>query len=139
MPLAERCRNLREWLLAGDYEQGLAALDVCAEPSPAPNAGLPRWDGGIRANTTLLLQAGKDWGEAIQMVRYARYIAERGMRVVVQCPREIEGVLQTHDGVALTYDDREAVQSGDYVLPMSSLPHPRRQHSAEYPLSVFAF
>lgn len=123
MPKEERCRNMREWLLAGDYERGLAALSDCAEPPPSPDPGLPRWDGGIRQNATLLLQAGKEWGEAIQMVRYARFIAEKGMRVVVQCPHEIEALLQTHEGVSFTYNDSEVARSGDYALPMSSLPY----------------
>ncbi len=121
VPQPERCRNLRKWLLAGDYEQGLAALDACA--SASMDAGLPRWDGLIRPNDTLLLQAGGDWGEAIQMVRYARFIAEKGMRVVLQCPRELEEILQTHDGVALTYNNHEVARSGSHILPISSLPY----------------
>lgn len=136
MPLEERCANLREWLLAGDYEQGLAALDVCAAPSPAPDPGLPRWDGLIRPNATLLLQAGTDWGEAIQMVRYARFIAEKGMRVVAQCPQEIEEILQTHDGVALVYGNHELASSGGYALPMSSLPHQFRTRLDGIPLTI---
>lgn len=121
VPLAERCNHIREWLLAGDYDQGFAALDACVPTSMG--AGLPRWDGLIRPNDTLLLQAGSDWGEAIQMVRYARFIAEKGMRVVLQCPREIEEILQTHDGIALTYSNHEVARSGSQVLPISSLPH----------------
>ncbi len=136
MPLEERCANLRQWLLAGDYEQGLAALDVCAAPSPAPSPGLPRWDGLIRPNTTLLLQAGTDWGEAIQMVRYARFIAEKGMRVVAQCPQEIEEILQTHDGIALVYGDQELASSGGYVLPMSSLPLQFQTRLDSIPLTI---
>lgn len=122
-PLEERCRAVREWLLAGDYERGLAALADCAPAPDCVDSGLPRWDGLVRAGRTLLLQAGADWGEAIQMVRYARFIAEKGMRVVVQCAPEVEEILQTHDGVALTCSRHERARSGDYVLFMSGLPH----------------
>ena len=135
VPLAERCGNIREWLLTGDYEQGMAALDACTPP-PLMEAGLPRWDGLVRPNDTLLLQAGEDWGEAIQMVRYARFIAEKGMRVVLQCPREIEGILQTHEGIALTYNNHETARSGSQVLPISSLPHLFQTRLDSIPLNI---
>jgi len=136
MPLEERYLKAREWLLAGEYEQGLAALDARSELIPMPDSGLPRWDGMLRPNQTLLLQAGENWEEAIQLVRYARFIAETGMRVAVQCPQELEGILQTHDGIAMAYGNREATRSGDYAIPLASLPHLFQTRLERIPLNI---
>lgn len=136
MPLEERCLRAREWLLAGDYEAGLAALDARAMLVRLPETELPRWDGIVRPNRTLLLQVGESWEEAIQLVRYARFITEAGMRVVVQCPHEIESILQTHDGIALTYGNHEPARSGDYVLPLASLPMLFQTRPDRIPLNI---
>ncbi len=135
-PLGERCAKVRGWLLDGDYETGLAALDACASHAPLPSTGLPRWDGLIRASQTLLLQAGEDWSEALQLIRYARFITEAGMRVVVQCPEALERILETHDGIALTFGNQEVPRSGDFVLPLASLPHLFQTRAERIPLNI---
>ena len=101
-----------------DYEARLA-VPAFADPAWAPSA--PRWDGGEPRGRTILLVAEQGLGDAIQFVRLATVLAERGARVVVQAPRPLAALFRTVDGVAAAVAPGDALPPHDAWLPLLSL------------------
>jgi Flp pilus assembly protein TadD len=101
-----------------DYESRLA-VPAFADPAWAPSA--PRWDGGEPRGRTILLVAEQGLGDAIQFVRLATVLAERGARVVVQAPRPLAALFRTVDGVAAVVAPGDALPPHDAWLPLLSL------------------
>ena len=54
----------------------------------------PQWDGSDLAGRTVFLHAEQGLGDTIQFIRYAALVAERGGRIVVECPPELKRLLQ---------------------------------------------
>jgi tetratricopeptide (TPR) repeat protein len=86
--------NLAFQLLArGQFERGLAEFewrDRCVARfamRQIPNR--PRWDGSPLQSRTLLVHAEQGLGDTIQFIRYLPLLAERGGRIVFECPCEL--------------------------------------------------
>ena len=67
---------------------------------PRPVLDRPEWDGSSLARKTILLYTEQGYGDAIQFVRYAPVLAERGARVVLRCQPELAAIFSTVPGVA---------------------------------------
>jgi tetratricopeptide (TPR) repeat protein len=78
-----------------DYEWRWAASGF-----PRPVLGRPEWDGSALAGKTILLYTEQGFGDAIQFVRYAPLLAERGARVALRCQPELTAIFSTVPGVA---------------------------------------
>jgi len=120
--------NLALALLAqGDYAEGLREyewrLRLAELGGRAPRLSLPRWQGEELRGKTLLLTAEQGIGDALQFVRFASNVAERGARVVVQAPGDLRGLLATAPGVAATVGSDDPLAACDFELPLLSLPH----------------
>ena len=120
--------NLALALLAqGDYAEGLSEyewrLRLAELGGRAPRLPLPRWQGEDLRGKTLLLTAEQGIGDALQFVRFAPHVAERGARVVVQARGELRPLLATAPGVAATVGSDDALAACDFELPLLSLPH----------------
>jgi tetratricopeptide (TPR) repeat protein len=102
-----------------EYEWRLALQELGGRTTFDPTR---RWDGRIAAGTTLLLTAEQGLGDAVQFVRYARTLAERGMRVAVQAPAPLRTLLATAPGVAAVCAPGDALPAHDAHLPLLSLP-----------------
>jgi tetratricopeptide (TPR) repeat protein len=80
-------------LLQGKFAEAwpeYAWLSRCKQfRSPNWNLPQPTWDGRELNGQTILLHAEQGFGDAIQFVRYAPLIAQRGGKVVIQCQREL--------------------------------------------------
>jgi tetratricopeptide (TPR) repeat protein len=80
-------------LLQGNFAEGwpeYSWLSRCKEfASPNWNLPQPTWDGRELNGQTILLHAEQGFGDAIQFVRYAPLVVQRGGRVVIQCQREL--------------------------------------------------
>jgi tetratricopeptide (TPR) repeat protein len=57
------------------------------------------WDGGDVAFKTFLIHTEQGLGDTIQFIRYAPLLAERGARVIVECPPDLTDLLRTVRGV----------------------------------------
>jgi tetratricopeptide (TPR) repeat protein len=86
-----------------------------------PALPAPRWDGGDLPGGTLLLTAEQGIGDAVQFVRFARALAERRMRVIVQAPLSLCPLLATAPGVAAAVATGTATPGCDVALPLLSL------------------
>ncbi|MGH8765171.1 MAG: tetratricopeptide repeat protein [Burkholderiales bacterium] len=101
MALLSQGRWLEAW---EDYEWRWQASGF-----PRPRFSRPEWDGSDPSQKTIFLYTEQGFGDAIQFVRYARLLAERGARVVLRCQPELKTLLATAAGVtnALTVADPE--------------------------------
>ncbi len=90
-------------LTLGDYAQGWREYEwrwQCVNfPYKRQQFPQPIWDGSDPAGRTILLDSEGGFGDIIQFVRYARLLADRGVRIILGCPPELKELLRTVDGV----------------------------------------
>lgn len=71
----------------------------------------PLWDGSDPAGKTILLYCEQGYGDAIQFVRYAPLLAERGARVIIEA---LPGLVKLFRGIA---GMQEVIAAGDTLPP----------------------
>jgi len=71
---------------------------------------------------TLLVTAEQGIGDALQFIRFVAPLAQRGVRVIVQTPSELRGLLATAAGVAATVATTDPLPACDAEIPLLSLP-----------------
>ncbi len=84
----------------------------------------PLWDGRpLKSSEMLLLHSEQGFGDAIQFVRYARVLLQRGQRVIVECQRELLRLFGSSlDGIPV-YARSDPLPAFAAHCPMLSLPH----------------
>jgi tetratricopeptide (TPR) repeat protein len=119
--------NLALALLAnGEFAQGWReyewrlALRKLGGAVPLPPA--PRWTGEPLAGKRLLVTTEQGLGDALQFIRYARVLAERGAHVVVQSPEPLRRLLATAPGVAGVIGRDQGPPECDAHVPLLSVP-----------------
>jgi len=123
---AETHWNLANALLAdGDYTRGFVTYEWrFRRPGMAERVLLlPRWRGEILAGKTILLSAEQGLGDAIQFVRFAQPLADRGARVIVECYPGLERLFATAPGVSRVVKWGQLVDDADFTAPLMSVPH----------------
>jgi tetratricopeptide (TPR) repeat protein len=83
---------------------------------------LSRWQGESLADKTLLVRAEQGFGDALQFIRYAQELKQRGARVVVQCRPPLARLLATTPGVDSVTVAGEALPPVDLQVPLLSVP-----------------
>ena len=76
----------------------------------------------VRDRPRLLVTAEQGLGDTLHFARFARMLAERGMRVVMQAPRTLANLLATVPGVARVVAVDHPVPPFDAQIPLLSLP-----------------
>jgi Flp pilus assembly protein TadD len=113
-------------LLQGDYAPGWREYEwrwKCGDASePSSRFSQPLWDGGDLAGRTILLHAEQGFGDTIQFIRYARLVANRGGKVIVECQRELIGLLSQLSCVGAWVAYGESLPAFDVHYPLLSLP-----------------
>lgn len=111
-------------LLDGQLREGFEEYEWRLAPNftPPREFACPRWDGMVDPNATLLVHTEQGYGDIIQFIRYLPFIAVEGMRVIVQCPTELQSLLQGVEGIAMTYSFDEVLPDYDAHIPLLSLP-----------------
>ncbi|HSD00206.1 MAG TPA: DUF5672 family protein [Casimicrobiaceae bacterium] len=114
-------------LAAGEYEEGwreyewrLKLSELGARTAPLP---LPRWQGEDLRGKTLLLDAEQGIGDAVQFIRFAKRVADRGARVVVRASAPLCPLLASAPGVSLAVPIESPLPACDAEVPMLSLAH----------------
>jgi tetratricopeptide (TPR) repeat protein len=114
-------------LLCGDYLEGWQDFEwrwkVKALNAVAPDYPAPLWNGAPIADGTILLHAERGFGDTLQFVRYAPLVAERCDTVLLQCQRELAGLLGSVSGVSRVVLPGEALPPIHAHLPLMSLAH----------------
>lgn len=82
----------------------------------------PPWKGEDLRGRTILVHAEQGLGDAIQFVRYLSLLAQRGARVILECPSSLARLFATADGVDRIIPRGEGVPDCDYQIPLMSLP-----------------
>ena len=97
-------------MMVGDLLNGFAAYEWrFRDPAlglPPRRSSAPPWNGSDLRGRTILVYAEQGFGDTIQFIRYVAPLATQG-RVVVECQRELLGLVRRMPGVS------EAVVAGD--------------------------
>jgi Flp pilus assembly protein TadD len=113
-------------LLRGDYREGWREYEWRERtPEFAPfldRYPAPRWTGDDPAGRTLLLTAEQGLGDALQMLRFPRRIAERGARVIVAVPPVLRALAATAPGVAAVFGVDDVLPHVDAQASLMALP-----------------
>ena len=112
-------------LMLGDFEKGFE--DYEARWSPEAKETQRKvgkvWDGSDPRGKTLLLVSEQGYGDTIQFVRYASILADRGAKIVVSCPVEVEALVRTVRGVTrVIHPNEPVILQFDAFAPLASLP-----------------
>jgi hypothetical protein len=116
-------------LLAGEYGQGFADYEWRWKETSgwivneARNFSQPLWLGQEDlTGKTILLQSEQGYGDIIQFCRYARFIEQRGAKVIFEIPKALSPLLEGLCGVAKLVIHGEPLPPFDYYCPLLSLP-----------------
>jgi tetratricopeptide (TPR) repeat protein len=82
----------------------------------------PTWDGSPLAGRTILLFFEQGIGDALQFIRYAPLVKDRGGNVLVACPRKLVPILSTCAGIDGFVVDGEPAVHFDVQAGLLSLP-----------------
>jgi tetratricopeptide (TPR) repeat protein len=114
-------------LLSGEFEAGWqlyeSRWDQPFGQSQRRDFAQPLWLGREPlAGRTVLLHSEQGLGDTIQFCRYARLVAERGARVVLEVPPALVGLMSTLAGVDQIVAQGQALPAFDLHCPLMSLP-----------------
>jgi tetratricopeptide (TPR) repeat protein len=88
-----------------------------------PTLAAPLWDGGPVAGKTILLHSEQGFGDAIQCVRYAQALKQRGAaRVLLDCKPPLVRLFATVPGVDAIVPRGAPLPPYDLHCPLNSLP-----------------
>jgi tetratricopeptide (TPR) repeat protein len=122
-------------LLTGDFAQGWAEHEWRVKEDRRFAA--PQWRGEeALAGATVLLHAERGLGDTLQFCRYARLLADQGLRVVLEVQAPLRRLLSTLEGVAQVLTRGEALPAFDRHCPLLSLPRAFKTTLATIPASV---
>jgi hypothetical protein len=112
------------WLEAGDFERGWPEYEwrLKCPQFAIPQLAPPRWDGRPLDGRTILLYADHGLGDAIQFIRYAPMVKDRGGRAVVVCRAPLSRLLATCAGVDRVVVEGAPIPACDVHAPLMSLP-----------------
>ncbi|HEY8748007.1 MAG TPA: tetratricopeptide repeat protein [Tepidisphaeraceae bacterium] len=126
-------------LLAGDFERGWPAMESrrrIATLGCDRQFSEPQWRGEPLEGKTVLLHAEQGFGDAIQFIRYAPLVRDRGGRIIVQCHPELVRLFNGQAGVDHVVGDIQPLPRFDLHCPLLSLPHVFGTTLANIPASV---
>lgn len=110
-------------LLKGDFKQGWQEYEWRwrRKDYPPRQFKIPRWD-GVSNSGTVLLYTEQGFGDAIQFVRYAELVKQKGLKVYLQCQRELIRLFKLIDTIDELYAHEQDPIDCDYQFPLMSLP-----------------
>jgi predicted O-linked N-acetylglucosamine transferase (SPINDLY family) len=110
-------------LLLGQFERGWREFEYrrdlqTVESKFRPMA--PRWDGRDPAGKTIFIAHEQGFGDMIQFVRYLPLVAQKGAKVLLECPVELRRLLDGSPSYHLVLDG-DPRPDFDFYCPLMSL------------------
>ena len=126
-PNNNRAAYNRGWYLLKQslIQKGYQLLDrgrlVNVFGNSAPDVPTPKWDGKSKGIVLLHLEGGL--GDQIHQVRYAKYIAQKGCKVIVSCTGQLANLFIDVEGVSavIQHDAVFGIYHDFYVQGMSAI------------------
>ena len=113
-------------LLQGRYEEGWREYEWRWQKfdftSPCRHTDISQWDGSPLNGRTILLHAEQGFGDAIQFVRYAPLVAQRGGTVVIECHPQLVQLFKNVEGVRAVVPFSGSLPPFSCQSPLLSLP-----------------
>jgi len=110
----------------GHFEDGWrdheARWRVPGALGPGRPLAMPRWQGEDLPGKTILLHCEQGMGDAIQFIRYAPLVAERGATVVVEAFQALQRLFAGAPGVSRVIIRSDPLPPLDVHCPLMSLP-----------------
>ena len=115
------------YLLTGNFEKGWELYEwrwkTASFISPRRNFEQPLWLGNeVIGGKTILLHSEQGLGDAIQFCRYARMVAEKGAKVILEVHKPLIKLFANLDGVAQLVCYGDLLPAFDLHSPLLSLP-----------------
>ncbi|MEG4215804.1 tetratricopeptide repeat protein [Microcoleus sp. Pol14C6] len=115
-------------LLTGDLPRGLAEYEwrwqtEQAKKLPRLNFDQPVWDGSDLNGQTILLRSEQGLGDAIQFVRYAAIVQQKGGKIIISCYQELKRLFKQIPGIAQVAVRMDELPDFQVQAPLMSLPH----------------
>ena len=115
-------------LLIGDLPRGLAEYEWRWKTEQAKqlqrlNFDRPIWDGLDLNGQTILLRCEQGFGDAIQFVRYAAIVQQKGGKVIISCYQELKRLFKQIPGIEQVVVRMEELPDFQVQAPLMSLPH----------------
>ncbi|MGC4032024.1 MAG: hypothetical protein QM754_09885 [Tepidisphaeraceae bacterium] len=107
---------------AGDFTEGFERLEKRfavynqQPPAPAWDGEAPLWD------KTVVIVPEREISDLVQFVRYADLLKKRGATVLVVCPADLKGIVESVPGVSKAVPQGMPLPAYDYIIPLLSLP-----------------
>ncbi|TAD78697.1 MAG: tetratricopeptide repeat protein [Oscillatoriales cyanobacterium] len=119
-----------------DYEHRWFCVETARGLPPVPFPQ-PVWNGSqTLQGKTILLYCDMGFGDALNFVRYAPWLAARGARVLLEAPPALARLLGTVAGIDRLIPRGEAVPAFDYWSPLMSLPAAFQTTPASIPATI---
>ncbi|MEG5052625.1 MULTISPECIES: tetratricopeptide repeat protein [unclassified Microcoleus] len=115
-------------LLTGDLARGLAEYEwrwqtEQAKKLPRLNFDQPVWDGSDLNGQTILLRSEQGLGDAIQFVRYAAIVQQKGGKVILSCYQELKRLFKQIPGIEQVVIRMDELPDFQLQAPLMSLPY----------------
>ncbi|MEG4343983.1 tetratricopeptide repeat protein [Microcoleus sp. A003_D6] len=115
-------------LLTGELPRGLAEYEwrwqtEQAKKLPRLNFDRPVWDGSDLNGQTILLRSEQGLGDAIQFVRYAAIVQQKGGKVIISCYQELKRLFKQIPGIEQVAVRMDELPDFQVQAPLMSLPH----------------
>lgn len=112
------------WLLTGNFAQGWPEFEWRRQFKhlPPPRFSQPAWDGSALTGRTILLYAEQGLGDAMQFIRFAPLVQQRGGRVLVTCHPTLVRLLASCPGVDQVVGQGASLPAFDVQASLLSLP-----------------
>ena len=125
------------FLLSGRFEEGWKEYEWRWKiKEPLHKLYQPLWNGEDRAGQTILLYAEQGFGDTIHFVRYASMVAEKGLKVIAGCQRELKSLIGSVKGISQVIAFGEVSPRFDIRCPLLSLPGIFKTSMANIPSEV---
>jgi len=113
----------RLWFLLGNYARAWPEYEWRWQGAiPLPPFRQPLWDGAPLSGRTVLLFAEQGIGDAVQFIRYAPLVKERGGNVLLACSPRLHPLLASCPGIDRLVSPDGSLPPFDTWIPLLSLP-----------------